>query len=164
MDNPIDIDFLKHEPEGECFDVKSAKIKPADLAEVLIAFANTKGGVVAIGVSDKKRDIEGVSCVGEQHVKDLLAAKWDCCRPSPDVTEEFLDVVNAKGMRDRVLLLRVAPRREVVTRSLNETVFVRRATAPRNCAVQHCATSSTVGTNAVLRVSRTTAPRCRIWM
>lgn len=125
MDNPIDIDFLKHEPEGECFDVKSARIKPADLAEVLIAFANTKGGVVAIGVSDKRRDIEGVSCVDEQHVKDLLAAKWDCCRPSPDVREEFLDVVNAKGMRDRVLLLRVAPRREVVTRSLNETVFVR---------------------------------------
>lgn len=29
-----DAHYLTHEPEGECFDVKSARIKPADLAEL----------------------------------------------------------------------------------------------------------------------------------
>lgn len=84
--------YLTHEPEGECFDVKSARIKPADLAELLIAFANTRGGVAAIGVSDKKRAMEGISSVGEQHIHDLLAAPWDCCRPASEVREEYLDV------------------------------------------------------------------------
>ncbi len=125
MKKRIDEQFLKHEPEGECFDVKSARIKPADLAEVLIAFANTKGGTVAIGVSDKKRTIEGISGVDGQHVRDLLAASWDCCRPRPEVQEEFLHVVKANGQPDQVLLLHVSARRDVVTRSCNETVFVR---------------------------------------
>lgn len=29
-----DAHYLTHEAEGECFDVKSARIKPADLAEL----------------------------------------------------------------------------------------------------------------------------------
>lgn len=121
-----DAHYLTHEPEGECFDVKSARIKPADLAELLIAFANTKGGVAAIGVSDKKRAMEGISSVGEQHIHDLLAAPWDCCRPAPEVREEYLDVTNEKGEPDKVLLLHVSARRGIITRSRNESVFVRR--------------------------------------
>lgn len=125
MKKRIDEHFLKHEPEGECFEIKSARVKPADLAEVLIAFANTKGGTVAVGVSDKNRMIEGLSCVDDQHLRDLVAAQWDCCRPRPEVQEEYLDVVKANGKPDRVLLLHVAARRDVVTRSWNETAFVR---------------------------------------
>ena len=125
MRETIDCEYLTHEPEGVRFDVKSARIKPADLAEVLIAFANTEGGLVAIGVSDSKRMIEGISCVGEQHVRDLVAAQWDCCRPAPEVHEEYLDVVNEHGVADKVLLLHVAARRDIVTRSRNESVFVR---------------------------------------
>ena len=38
-----DAQYLTHEPEEECFDVKSARIKPADLAHVsqriLLGFA-----------------------------------------------------------------------------------------------------------------------------
>lgn len=126
MKREIDADFLVHEPEGETFDVKSARIRPADLAELLVAFANTKGGTVAIGVSDKSRRLEGISCVDAQHINDLLSAQWDCCRPRPNVSEEYVEVTNAAGQPDSILLLHVEMHRDRVTRTGNESVFVRR--------------------------------------
>ena len=46
--------------EKQIFDRKSILIRPADLSDTLCAFANADGGTVAIGISDKKRRIEGV--------------------------------------------------------------------------------------------------------
>lgn len=46
--------------EDQTFDCKSIQIEPKALAVPIVAFANADGGVIAIGVSDKTRKIEGV--------------------------------------------------------------------------------------------------------
>ena len=52
--------------EKQIFDRKSIQISPTDLSDTLCAFANADGGTVAIGISDKKRRIEGVDYHLEQ--------------------------------------------------------------------------------------------------
>ncbi len=46
--------------ENQTFDCKSIQIEPKALAVPIVAMANADGGVIAIGVSDKTRKIEGV--------------------------------------------------------------------------------------------------------
>ena len=46
--------------ECQTFDCKSIQIDPKALAIPIVAMANADGGVLAIGVSDKTRRIEGV--------------------------------------------------------------------------------------------------------
>jgi predicted HTH transcriptional regulator len=42
-------------PEGETLDFKQSITSPIKIAKTLVAFANTKGGKIAIGISDRKR-------------------------------------------------------------------------------------------------------------
>ncbi len=53
--------------EGQTFDCKSIQIDPKALAVPIVAFANADGGVIAFGVSDKTRKIEGIN----QHTEKL---------------------------------------------------------------------------------------------
>lgn len=54
------IDEVLSMDEKQIFDRKSILIKPVDLSDTICAFANADGGTIAIGISDKKRRIEGV--------------------------------------------------------------------------------------------------------
>ena len=45
--------------EDQTFDCKNIQIDPKALAVPIVAFANADGGVIAIGVSDKTRKVEG---------------------------------------------------------------------------------------------------------
>ena len=43
--NPLlTIDYLQNEHEKKYFDRKSAQVRPADLAGLIVAFANAEGG------------------------------------------------------------------------------------------------------------------------
>ena len=53
--------------EDQTFDCKSIQIEPKALAVPIVAMANADGGVLAIGVSDKNRTLEGV----DQHTEKL---------------------------------------------------------------------------------------------
>ena len=46
--------------ECQTFDCKSIQTDPKALAIPIVAMANADGGVLAIGVSDKTRKVEGV--------------------------------------------------------------------------------------------------------
>ena len=54
------IEEIKDRAEGQTFDCKSAKVEPKALAVPIVAMANADGGMLAIGISDKTRRIEGV--------------------------------------------------------------------------------------------------------
>jgi len=49
--------------EYQTFDCKSIQIEPKALAVPVVAFANADGGVIAIGVSDKTRTLEGLTSI-----------------------------------------------------------------------------------------------------
>ena len=92
--------------EDQTFDCKSIQIDPKALAVTIVAFANADGGVIAIGVSDKTRKIEGI----DQHTEklnELLRAPFDFCNPSVPVTCSYLPCTDKEGNDNRVLLMQV---------------------------------------------------------
>ena len=60
--NPLlTLRYMQSENENKYFDRKSSQIREADLALHISAFANADGGTLVIGVSDKKRTLEGIN-------------------------------------------------------------------------------------------------------
>ena len=55
------IEEIRSRKEDQTFDCKSIHIDPKALAVPIVAMANADGGVLAIGVSDKTRRIEGIN-------------------------------------------------------------------------------------------------------
>ena len=49
----------------------------------------------------------------------------DCCKPMPDFQEEFLDIINANGEADRLLLLHIRPSIDQIIRTTNDSTFLR---------------------------------------
>lgn len=73
-----DEDFLKDlvkRPESEILDFKQGITNPAKLAKTLVAFANTKGGMLAIGISDKRKII-GIDENEEQFMLEQAAQNF----------------------------------------------------------------------------------------
>ena len=92
--------------EDQTFDCKSIQIEPKALAVPIVAFANADGGVIAIGVSDKTRKIEGV----DQHVEklnELLRVPFDFCNPSIPVGLSYLLCTDKDGNENRILLMEI---------------------------------------------------------
>ena len=54
------IEEIRQMPEGQTFDCKSVHIELKALANTIVAMANADGGMIAVGISDKTRRIEGV--------------------------------------------------------------------------------------------------------
>ena len=92
--------------EKQIFDRKSIRIKPVDLSDTICAFANADGGTIAIGISDKRRMIEGVDYHTEL-LNDILCAPTDFCNPTVPVSTELVECINSEGMPDHVLLMHI---------------------------------------------------------
>lgn len=121
----LTIDYIINENENKLFDRKSSKIKPTDLAPVISAFANADGGTIVIGIAEKTREVEGIDHIGNDAINNLIAAPKDVCVPMPQYNEEFLQVVNNEGKKDRLLLLHIEPSPEQVIRTNNNSTYLR---------------------------------------
>lgn len=121
----LTLEYLTTENENKIFDRKSAKVKVSDIAPLISAFANAEGGTIAIGVSDKTRQIEGINKYGAQKINDFISAPKDFCKPMPRYKEEFLDVVNVDGEKDRILLLHIDLSVDQVIRISNDSTYLR---------------------------------------
>lgn len=85
----IKIEDILMREEGQTFDRKSFLIKPKDLAVTLVAMANADGGDVVVGISDRKREIEGVDG-DEQKLNDIRRTPFDFCVPSISVSTDMV--------------------------------------------------------------------------
>ena len=65
------IEEIRQMPEGQTFDCKSIHIEPKALANTIVAMANADGGMIAVGISDKTRRIEGVN-QDKAHLNEIL--------------------------------------------------------------------------------------------
>ena len=83
------IEDIKDRPEGQTFDCKSVKIEPKALAVPIVAMANADGGMLAIGISDKTRRIEGID-QHTAHVNELLKVPFSLCIPSVNIKPEYI--------------------------------------------------------------------------
>ncbi len=124
--NPsLTLEYVQMENENKYFDRKSAQIRSVDLAPHISAFANADGGTIVIGVSDKKRTLEGVDSCGDEKINAFINAPKDYCRPMPRYREEFIDITNEVGQPDRILLLHIEPSVDQVIRTSNDRTYLR---------------------------------------
>lgn len=124
--NPLlTLEYMQTENENKYFDRKSGKIRTADLAPHISAFANADGGTLVIGISDKKRTMEGINSCGDDRINEFINAPKDCCRPMPRYQEEFIDITNEDGDPDRLLLIHIEPSVEQVIRTSNDRTYLR---------------------------------------
>lgn len=105
--------------ESQTFDCKSIQIEPKALAVPIVAFANADGGVIAIGVSDKTRKIEGV----DQHTEklnELLRVPLDFCNPSVPITTDLVSCTDKDGNDNHILLMYIPASSELHTNQADE--------------------------------------------
>ena len=105
--------------EAQTFDCKSIQIDPKALAIPIVAFANADGGVIAIGVSDKTRKIEGV----DQHTEklnELLRVPLDFCNPSVSITTDLVPCTDKDGNDNHILLMYIPASSELHTNQADE--------------------------------------------
>ena len=121
----LTLDYVCNEPENKLFDRKRANIRPSDLAELISAFANAEGGVVAVGISDKSKRLEGIGCLTQDKLNLLLSTPKDCCKPTPHYWCDFLDIINTKGEKDKILLICVEAENERIIATQNDSVYLR---------------------------------------
>lgn len=105
-------------PEGQWFERKSARIKPAALADALVGFGNADGGILVVGLHDGQ--IESVDRLGRR-LNDLQQAAIDLTDPMVAVTSRLLPVVGG----DHVLLFAIRPGAGVVHANVRDEVFLR---------------------------------------
>ena len=123
--NPLlTLEYMQSENENKYFDRKSSQIRVADLAPHISAFANAAGGTLVIGISDKNKTIEGINGCGDVKINEFINAPKDCCKPMPRYREEFLEVVNAKGEPDRLLLLHIESSKDQVVRTSSDRIWL----------------------------------------
>lgn len=82
--------YLLNRKEGQTIDFKQSITSAQKLAKTLVAFANTEGGIIVIGVSDKKKII-GVD--PEEEVYMVEKAIFDNCDPQPTFRFELLETI-----------------------------------------------------------------------
>jgi ATP-dependent DNA helicase RecG len=121
----LTLEYMQTESENKYFDRKSGQIRVADLAPHISAFANADGGTLVIGISDKKRTLEGINSCGRDKINEFINAPKECCRPMPRYREEYVDIINADGQADKLLLLHIEPSIDQVIRTSNERTYLR---------------------------------------
>ena len=98
------IQEIQTRKEDQTFDCKSIQIDSKALAVPIVAMANADGGVLAIGVSDKTRTLEGVDQNTEK-LNELLRVPFDFCNPSIPVTCSYLPCKDKDGNENHILLM-----------------------------------------------------------
>ena len=114
---------IKDRPEGQTFDCKSVKIEPKALAVPIVAMANADGGMLAIGISDKTRRIEGID-QHTAHVNELLKVPFSLCIPSVNIKPEYIPCIDSEGKPNHVLLLHI-PASATLHANQADEVFMR---------------------------------------
>ena len=113
------IQEIRTRKEDQTFDCKSIQIEPKALAIPIVAFANADGGVIAIGVSDKTRKIEGV----DQHTEklnELLRVPLDFCNPSVPITTDLVPCTDKDGNDNHILLMYIPASSELHANQADE--------------------------------------------
>jgi len=131
------VDILLEKNEWQTFDCKRAVIKPAKLLETIVAFANTDGGMVVLGLEDPDKEDEDQRIVGiSEHpdnvseVLKLMGKEID--PPLPKVEDSEIEVKNRDNVDDKLLILRVQKSNDVHSLKNGDT-FVRKGR--QNCKI-----------------------------
>lgn len=91
----VEVDDLCTRQEDDFFDRKSIRIKPTNIQDVAVAFANAEGGTIVVGIEDDdatKYPNLNDRWKGAEHVEDYnpIIANLTSLNPSIDYVHQFL--------------------------------------------------------------------------
>jgi ATP-dependent DNA helicase RecG len=116
--------------EGQVFECKRVLKKPSEVLPTICAFANTDGGVFVYGLEDAKKTS------GKERLKGIAEARDNCDEllkliandfvpPLPKIESNYLDIVNAQNLEDRLLIISVDASKTVHSLRSGQT-YIRR--------------------------------------
>lgn len=117
------IEEISSMKEGQYFDRKSARIKPKDIVQHVIAFANADGGTLVIGIEDNG-DLSGTNCQGTYTIEDYQLAIQQYILGQISVNYENLSFQN-NGKLDNLFLIYVDFSANELIKTRNEEVYLR---------------------------------------
>lgn len=109
FDNPLD-EYL-YEGEGERLEFKQTLNSEYKIARTLSAFANTRGGVILIGIKDD-RTITGIDVDEERHIIEQAAGFWTSPVIQIKIEEIYLFPHNDEDKEKAILKVTVAESRQ----------------------------------------------------
>jgi ATP-dependent DNA helicase RecG len=118
--NEVGPDLLRL-PEDQWLERKSSRIAPRDLANALIGFANSDGGVVVVGLADG--EVEGTNGSPKRR-NAQLQANIDFCVPPVRAKHRFVDCLDRTDEPNELLVIEVEPGDSVHANGKDE-VFLR---------------------------------------
>src|SRR3989344_7769430 len=116
--------------EWQTFECKRAAIKPADLLETVVGFANADGGLIVVGLEDptkahEEKRLIGISEHGD-NVSDFLKLIDKEIDPPLILWGKFeLDIINTQGQPDKLLVLSIKKSNDVHSLKRGDT-FIRK--------------------------------------
>lgn len=123
INKKVTLEYLK-EPENLYYDRKSGRIKLTDLANEIMSFANSQGGIVAFGVIDNG-EIEGCNKYGLDKINEAQKIVNQYLKPTPIVQTEIVNVKNNKNKEDIIILYHIEPSMNRVVRNMKDEVYCR---------------------------------------
>lgn len=88
--------------EAQHFERKSSRLSPADLGDALSAFGNAEGGLIVVGIHDKK--VQGLTA---RQANDLAVAPMEYVEPPVPTRSKQLACLDAEGNTAYVMVFEV---------------------------------------------------------
>ena len=116
--------------EWQTFECKRAAIKPADLLETVVGFANAEGGFIAVGLEDPMKAQGNKRLLGisenADNVSEFLKLIDKEIEPPLILWGKFeLDITNTRGQADKLLVFNIKKSNDVHSLKRGDT-FVRK--------------------------------------
>jgi len=112
------VDWLRAAPEGQWLERKGPRIRGKALADVMIGFANAEGGLICVGIEDRR--IEGVDRAGRL-MNEWRQAAIDLSAPPVRHSFDLLACTNRRGGLDQVVVIEVESSERVHENSAGDT-------------------------------------------
>ncbi|MEI7743869.1 MAG: ATP-binding protein [Chloroflexota bacterium] len=112
------VEWLRAALEGQWLERKGPRIRGKALADVMIGFANAEGGLICVGIEDKR--IEGVDRAGRL-INEWRQAAIDFSVPPVRHSFDLLACTNQRGGLDHIVVVQVESSERVHENSAGDT-------------------------------------------
>lgn len=105
------LEALLKKTEWQTFDCKRALTKPAKLLETVVAFANSGGGIIALGLEDPEKAVDAKRLIGIKegldNVSEFLKLYQKEIDPLVSVKKYEIEIKNQNHEEDHILIISV---------------------------------------------------------
>jgi ATP-dependent DNA helicase RecG len=124
------VELFLDSQEWSTFDCKRALVEPSKLLETVVAFANTEGGFIAIGIEDPQKASGDKRLIGISEKPDNVSESLKLIdkeiEPPLGLWKFFeLNIVNTSGQADKLVILNIGKSRDLHSLKKGDT-FVRK--------------------------------------